>query len=50
MKAAAKLRMAHYESRAACYWCGLREAATIHGTIRWQHVYVPGILTRAGRP
>lgn len=33
-------------SRAACWVCGLREQATIHGDEWWQHQYQPGILTR----
>lgn len=43
---AARLRMVHAESRAACYFCGLRKPASIHGIIWWQHIYEPGILTR----
>ncbi len=37
------------ESREACFSCGLRETADIHGTVWWQHSYEPGILTRSPR-
>ncbi len=37
------------ESRKACFWCGLRETASNHGTVWWQHDYEPGILTRVAQ-
>lgn len=44
--AAAQRKGGHSESRAACFYCGLRPDATCHGEDWWQHDYEPGILTR----